>query len=622
MSNQLYTTEIDMSSAETFTLKPGTVLEDKWIIIELIGKGAMGEVYRAHQTNLKRDVAIKIISQKVMSELEDDPEELDIAFGRLQREVQTMAQVRHLNILTIYDYGDALDEGDPDSARTAYIVMEYIPGNSLRFTLSEDGLDDVPEEYGTWINMYFMPILDGVEILHNNRIVHRDLKPENIFMDGNIPKIADFGLARSHHMKAVTTSIEMLGTLAYMSPEQCADFKTADFTTDIYALGKILFEAGQGTITEKTIPFTSVFFKNPQSPFLIELNEIIKKATAESPDNRYQSIPEMKSALLKALELLGAKSNQEQNNQSETRRFTRITTIPHVWLAVGGVIAVIAVGAMGMYHLFDNREPSSGLDETPYSAHGDLLHGQQVISVGSVDELEKTMIGRDGSRMLLTGEVDEEISVKPFYMDEQKITNFLFVEFLNSLGDTLSVKNGVIRQGDTIINYIGSGSSEEDAIVFKHDRFHLKDQRDGSKPVVRVTYHGAHLYAASHGKDLLSEEEWRYAYRFHGDNTSSDSTEKSQKEAINGPAMMHATTVVSSKKSTNSVLDDMGKGFKEWVRISEHSAAGKETTTKASYNAGVIDERRLTPNDLPSKRAPWEGFDDVSFRTKVAIIRK
>ena len=171
-----------MKKSQNATFEPGKVLDHKWIIIELIGKGAMGEVYRAHQTNLKRDVAIKIISDDVMVEIDDDPDEMDVAFGRFQREVQTMAQVRHPNILTIYDYGEIEEITGSETSRIAYIVMEYIPGDSLRFTLSEDGLDDIPDVYAKWIRDYFMPIMDGVEVLHNNKIIHRDLKPENIML--------------------------------------------------------------------------------------------------------------------------------------------------------------------------------------------------------------------------------------------------------------------------------------------------------------------------------------------------------------------------------------------------------------------------------------------------------
>ncbi|MBT3175834.1 MAG: protein kinase [Desulfobacula sp.] len=143
----------------------------------------MGEVYRAHQINLKRDVAIKTISEEMLQELEDDPEELEMALKRFQREVQTMAQVRHQNILNIFDYGvQKKGKSDrPDQTRAIeYIVMEYIPGDSLRFTMSDDGRDDDPDLYASWIESYFLAILDGFEAMHHHNIFHRDLKKRKV----------------------------------------------------------------------------------------------------------------------------------------------------------------------------------------------------------------------------------------------------------------------------------------------------------------------------------------------------------------------------------------------------------------------------------------------------------
>jgi len=604
-------------------LEPGTVLEGKWIIMELIGKGAMGEVYRAHQTNLKRDVAIKVISEDVMSELEDDPEELDIAFGRFQREVQTMAQVRHPNVLSIYDYGEVEDPKNQEGKGLAFIAMEYIPGNSLRFTIDEDGLDDVPAEYAHWIERYFLQILDGVEVLHNNGVIHRDLKPENIFMDGEVPKIADFGLARSHHMKAVTTSIEMLGTLAYMSPEQSADFKNAGFTTDIYALGKILFEAVHGTLTEKVLPFTSVSIENPQTDFLIGINEVIRKATSDSAPGRYQTVSEMRAALLKALSLHHTNADRTQESPKIDARSIKLAGIPLVWLMLGVIIVVIASVSTGIYQVSENRKPSVGLEENSYKDHGGFSTEKEVVLVENVQELKNTIIGRDGNKMILTGDVGTGSEKGLFYMDGQKVTNFLYVEFLNSLRDGLSVKNGIVRHNDTIISYIGNGSSENDAIISEHDRFHLRDQNVGNKPVVRVTFHGAHLYAASYGKDLLTEEEWKYAYNYHANLTKSDSSKDSLSETTNGSTVMHGSSVSMVKEFGDTVLDGMGQEVKEWIRISVSSTDGEVPTSIDSYEAGVFGAEQLSPpSSRPSKRAPWEGFDDVGFRTKIPIMRK
>lgn len=613
-----------MSKTQNTTLKPGTVLENKWIIIELIGKGAMGEVYRAHQTNLKRDVAIKIISEDILTEIEEDPEELKIAFGRFQREVQTMAQVRHPNILTIYDYGE-ITEGDSAGTGMAYIVMEYIPGNSLRFTLAEDGLDDEPELYGNWIRKYFMPILDGVEVLHHNKIIHRDLKPENIFMDGEVPKIADFGLARSYQMKAVTSSLEMLGTLAYMSPEQCSDFKTAEFTTDIYALGKILFEAANGTLTEKNLPFTSVKIEKPQSPFLEEMSLVIEKATAESPSSRYQSITELRHDLQTALTPATVTKKPEGNNQVKADRSKNDSQMAGKWLMAGVVIAILSVVAMGAYHLIVNLKSPPESDETSYALQTGLSDRSQPVVIGSDDELKQSIVGRDGTRMVLTGKTTQGGGSPLFYMDEHTITFFTFVEFLNSIGDKLTVKNGVVRHGEAIVLYL-AGDEDRGAITYKHNTFHLNNQSIGDKPVVRVTYHGARLFAETYGKELLSDAEWQFAYNFHRQKAAEEEENNGLAEQPSTPSdsgmMHHSTTPTTTTEEKAVVLDDMGHQVKEWVRITQQGAMETSNPAEDEYESGILDAERAKKIREPLKRLPWEGFEDVGFRTKKTIIRK
>jgi serine/threonine-protein kinase len=233
----------------------GTVINDKWVVLELIGKGAMGEIYLAHQLNLKRDVAIKVVSESWLKDIDDDPEEIETAFERFRREVHAMAQVRHPNVLQIHDYGSTTIKKDETDCPVEFIVMEYIPGDTLRFTMSEEGF--YPEEDLTkaWLEDYFFPVLEGVKAIHSLDTVHRDLKPENILLDGTTPKIADFGLARSTRLKPVTQSMDVKGTAHYMSPEHFFDFRKADQQADIYSLGKILFEAISGKIAEKTLPF-------------------------------------------------------------------------------------------------------------------------------------------------------------------------------------------------------------------------------------------------------------------------------------------------------------------------------------------------------------------------------
>ena len=163
-----------MSNPSKNIFETGYVLNDKWVIIEFIGKGAMGEVYRAHQLNLKRDVAIKVISQEMLQSFEDDPEEIEISIQRFRREVQAMAQVRHPNVLQIFDYGSAVIEKYGKDVPVEYIAMEYIPGATLRFTMSEEGLYPEHNLIGTWLVDYFLPLLDGVKAIHAKDILCGD----------------------------------------------------------------------------------------------------------------------------------------------------------------------------------------------------------------------------------------------------------------------------------------------------------------------------------------------------------------------------------------------------------------------------------------------------------------
>jgi serine/threonine-protein kinase len=191
-----------MSNNSKTTLQVGTIINDKWVILEFIAKGGMGEVYRAHQLNLKRDVVIKVVSTEWIESCVGNEDELEIGLKRFRIEVQAMAQVRHPNVVQIYDYGSLLVKKSGGEVRQDYIVMEYIPGNTLRETMSEEGFYPEEDLTAEWLLKYFFPVLDGVQALHDLGIVHRDLKPENVLMDKDTPKIADFGLARSCRLKS------------------------------------------------------------------------------------------------------------------------------------------------------------------------------------------------------------------------------------------------------------------------------------------------------------------------------------------------------------------------------------------------------------------------------------
>ncbi len=324
-----------MSNSTTNQIKIGTILGDKWVILEFIAKGGMGEVYRAHQINLNRDVAIKSISKQWIESIEDDDEEVETALQRFQREVQAMAGIHHPNVLQIFDYGLESIPNSVSAEKINYIAMEYVPGDTLRETMSEEGFEPEDDLTREWIEKYFLPVLDGVEAVHNKDMVHRDIKPENVLMDGIIPKITDFGLSRSCRWKGVTQSMDFKGTIMYMAPEQLADFRRTDHRADIYSLGKILYETIVGKIstTSNPIHFKRVGLKKPETPFFKAMDQIIQKATAENKEDRFQSIEEFRNNIVKALHIF-----KKQNNKS--RSF-----LAHPkWIWSGIFIAVLSEG--------------------------------------------------------------------------------------------------------------------------------------------------------------------------------------------------------------------------------------------------------------------------------------
>src|SRR5450755_1686532 len=208
-------------------------------ILTLIGVGGMGEVYKAHDTKLRRDVAIKVLPEAFARDAD--------RLSRFRREAQLLASLNHTNIATIYAIEDSND--------TNYLVMELVPGDTLAQRIKREGA--VPLEESLTIAKQ---IAEALEYAHDHGVIHRDLKPANVKLtpEGKV-KVLDFGLAKAFAGDASTEDIGdsptlsmaatmqgvILGTAAYMSPEQ-ARGKTVDKRTDIWAFGAVLYELLKG----------------------------------------------------------------------------------------------------------------------------------------------------------------------------------------------------------------------------------------------------------------------------------------------------------------------------------------------------------------------------------------
>jgi len=240
-SKKLFTNYLNINTTTTsphpnYLLDEGMIVNGKWEILNFIAKGGKGEVYLARQLNLDRQVALKIISLEFIKSLEGDEEEFTSKTQRFRREVQVMAQMQHPNILQVYDF----DQLEMNGMEMDYIVMEYVPGPTLRQRMLEEGFGHDENKVKAWIKKYFFPILEGLKAVHDKEVVHRDMKPENVLVDDALPKIMDFGIAGGHHFDNVTQDHHMIGTITYMPEEQFIDLALTDARVDIYALGKIL----------------------------------------------------------------------------------------------------------------------------------------------------------------------------------------------------------------------------------------------------------------------------------------------------------------------------------------------------------------------------------------------
>lgn len=286
-------------------LEKGYIVSERYKILETIGKGGMAIVYKANDLKLGRDVTFKVLKSDFIE---------DEAFiSRFSTEARAAAQLAHTNIVNVYDVGN---DGD-----IYYIVMEYIDG----YTLKELIYKNAPLDNRLACDIA-MQIAAGLENAHAHGVIHRDIKPENILLTkigGKLTaKVTDFGIAKANSLE--NTQGDYMGSVHYFSPEQ-AKGENVDQRSDIYSLGIVLYEMVTGTIPfegESALDLAMKHIKSPiPDPRMVnpkvapEIIEIIKKACAKEPKNRYQSARAMGQALKNVYEGKGNTDNVNKKNK-------------------------------------------------------------------------------------------------------------------------------------------------------------------------------------------------------------------------------------------------------------------------------------------------------------------
>ena len=614
------------------TLNVGDVLNNKWVILSFIDKGGMGEVYRAYQSNLNREVAIKVILQEWIKAIEEGEEEAETQLHRFRREVQAMAQIRHPNVLQVFDYDSVTVEQGDKALPIEYIAMEYIPGGSLRDTMSEQGFYPDEAAFKEWVRRYFMPVMTGVKALHANGIVHRDIKPENILMDRNTPKIADFGLARSCRLKPVTQSTEVKGSVHYMSPEHFLDFKRADQRADVFSLGKILYEAIEGKIKAGTTPFQRAKLTKAESPFFQELDRIIQEATADSRDERTESVAILQTQLNSLVDRRNVRSSATDSSQAQPKS---LLSRPE-WLWAGVFAAALSVLVTGWHFLggpghhlltsnipidtgrreiqtipgIGNRSDPTATGNTPVAEY---FGAQHFIKGGSL----RIPAALDGDEL--------SIQVGSFFLDEFFVTNQQFVDFLNLNISRIIIENSVVKGNGANWFFLGEVRSEYEPIVYRKNQFHVSNPAHSSNPVLRVTGYGASAFAAYYGRRLPTGVELLYAMVNGADiteaNDNGDEAAEEKPGTIRRPESEISKFRPSEASFSANLLGIKGLNHEigEWV-FSEQFRRDPSKTNRFAVIGGV-EGAPADKFSLPGivARLPWEGFEEIGIRTAKSI---
>lgn len=260
----------------------GQLINDRYEIQRLIGEGGMANVYLAKDTILDRKVAVKVLRGDLAGD--------EKFVRRFQREALSASSLSHPNIVEIYDVGE--DDGN------FYIVMEFIEGKTLKQLIKKRGVLSLPESMDIMLQL-----LDALSTAHDSYIIHRDIKPQNIMIkESGLVKITDFGIAMALNSVELTQTNSVMGSVHYLPPEQ-ASGKGSTIRSDIYSLGILMFEMLTGKMPFKgdsaveialkhmKEPLPSVKQLNPVVPQSVE--NIILKAAAKNPKNRYRDVREM-----------------------------------------------------------------------------------------------------------------------------------------------------------------------------------------------------------------------------------------------------------------------------------------------------------------------------------------
>jgi serine/threonine-protein kinase len=491
----------------------------RYHILEQLGEGGMAIVYKARDTRLEADVAVKIIRTENIL-----PSALGRTLKRFEREAKALARLTHPNIVKVTDYGE--HEGKP------YLVMPLLSGGTLKSKLNGKSM--------SWQDALriLIPMADALGYAHKHDIIHRDVKPANILITENgQPMLADFGVAKildvEETMELTGTGVG-IGTPEYMAPEQVTN-KLVDARIDIYALGVVFYEMVTGRKPFIADTPMGVLFKHASEPlprprqFVPGLPQtvenVIIKALAKNPENRYQTMPDFVKALegLSDGKPVGKKISAPKNGEVPAREKSaefKLSALPRRAVITVGLMA-LGVGLIAAFSsplkalpaiLFPiaipTKTPAPSYTSTPsitftpvftstpsktptprFSATPlpDEITDKSGVSMRLVPAGEFSMGNNDG---LSSERPVHAVYLDAYYMDTYEVTNALYADCVNA---------GVCSEPKNISSY-------------KHAVYYGKSDFV-DYPVIYVDWAMADAYCKWRGSSLPTEAQWEKAAR-------------------------------------------------------------------------------------------------------------
>jgi serine/threonine protein kinase/Tfp pilus assembly protein PilF len=329
-------------------LSLGTVFANRYEILEELGQGGMGEVYRVRDEKLDEEMALKVLKPEIAA--------YKGTIERFKTELKLARKIAHRNVCKMYDLNE---EGE-----APYITMEYVKGEDLKSRIRRE--EKLEEKEAVAVAKQ---VCEGLAEAHRLRVVHRDLKPQNIMIDEEgDAKVMDFGIARSVEAAGITQTGVMIGTPDYISPEQ-AEGEEADHRSDIYSLGIILYEMVTGGVPFKGDTALSVAVKHktqlPQNPKKLnpdisdDLSRLILVCMEKDKERRYQSAKALIS------DLQNIEDGLPLGTKIRPRRETFTQTLIRKKLLLPVVVAALAVIAAGLYFFFAHAKPIDSIAVLP-----------------------------------------------------------------------------------------------------------------------------------------------------------------------------------------------------------------------------------------------------------------